>query len=591
MNIHAQRIQELRSLMHENKLDVYLVLHSDPHLSEYLPDFYKARTFLSGFDGSAGSLIVTQTKALLYTDGRYWLEAEKALKGTGIVLEKQSANNTFLTWLKTHTNKNQKLGVDFAVLSLALKEDLEQFCTLKHCDFIALLWKQRPALPQAQIYEHKSKFSSYSRKEKLAFVREKMKALKASHHLISSLDDIAWISNLRGDDIRFNPVFLSHLLLNEKEALLFVDRTKIDTKLQKKLEKDGIFLKDYKEITKELQKLKNTTLLIEPLKMTSLLIENIDNTNTLIKETNPSTLIKACKTQKEARHIQNAMIEDGKALCEFFAFFEEALRQGKIMNELDVEKKLQEFRAKSPLYHSDSFAAIVGFNANGAIVHYRASEENCATITKQGLLLIDSGGQYQNGTIDITRVFPIGKPNAAQKKDYTLVLKAHIALSCAIFPKELPLPLLDVLARTPLWEAGLDYMHGTGHGVGYFLNVHEGPQSISYFSTALEKSKAQLGMLTSIEPGIYRKGKWGIRLENLVLICEAKKTKEKGFGDFLCFKPLTLCPFEPSCIDVKLLNAKEKKWLNDYHKEVFKKLSAKLSTKALKWLKTKTKRL
>ncbi|MCX2683168.1 aminopeptidase P family protein [Campylobacter sp. MIT 21-1685] len=591
MNLYTQRICNVRALMRENKLDIYLVLHSDPHLSEYVSDFYKARTFLSGFDGSAGTLIITQEEALLFTDGRYWLEAEEALSGSCIRLEKQNAKNTFLTWLEARKNVNQKLGVDFAVLSLALKEDLEQFCVPKHYDFVSLLWHKRPSLPQAQIYEHENDFVSYSRKEKLALVRKKMKEFAVKYHLLSSLDDIAWISNLRGDDISFNPVFLSHLLLSQSQAVLFFEKVKIKPDLQKKLKADGIVLKPYNAIIKELQKLQKTTILLEPSKVSALLVEQLQQTVSLVKKTNPSTLFKACKTQKELIHIQNAMKEDGKALCEFFAFLEEIVKQGKEISEVEIDEKLQEFRAKSPFYHSESFAAIVGFNANAAIVHYRARKENCAKLTKKGLLLIDSGGQYYNGTTDITRVIPIGKPNSEQKRDYTLVLKAHIALCSAVFPKDIPLSLLDCLTRAPLWEVGLDYMHGTGHGVGYFLNVHEGPQSISYFSNNLEKSRAQVGMITSIEPGIYRKGKWGIRLENLAVICEAKHIKERDFGTFFCFKTLTLCPFELSCIDSNLLNAKEKKWLNAYHKEVFEKLSKELSPKALKWLQIRTKKL
>lgn len=593
MSIYKQRVLELRRLMKENNIDAYLILSADPHLSEYLPEYYKNRVFISGFKGSVGTVLITQEEGFLWVDGRYWLQAQKELEGSGILLQKQDAKNTFTKWLEKNLSEDQILGIDFALLPLSLQKDLKINCkaNLKHIDLISPLWKDRPTLPQEKIYEHELEYCSYSRKEKLALVRQKMKNLNATSHLISSLDDIAWLTNLRGNDVNYNPVFLSHLLILEDKALLFVDQKKVNSELEKKLNLDGFWLKNYDEIIMELEKLANTNLLIEPSKTTALLIEILDKSVEILEEINPSTHLKAIKTDKEIAHIQNAMIEDGVALCKFFTWLEENIKNNTQISELDIDTKITEFRSQSPYYISNSFSTIAGFNANAALPHYKAEKESFSYIQKNGLLLIDSGGQYKNGTTDITRVVAIGELNGEQIHDYTLVLKAHIAIASTIFPKDIAMPLLDAITRAPLWQEQLDYTHGTGHGVGYFLNVHEGPQTLSYFSPVLEKTKAKEGMLTSIEPGIYRTGKWGIRLENLVVNAKIENPKNKDFGEFLYFKPLTLCPFEISCIDKTLLDAKEKAWINTYHKEVYEKLSPKLhdNLKALKWLKERTK--
>lgn len=550
---------------------------------------------MSGFNGSVGTLLFTHKDAFLWVDGRYWLQAEKELEGSGIKLQKQDANNTFLKWLKEHLSKDQILALDFAVLPLALKTELEKNiqANLKHKDLIAPLWQNPPALPKEKIYEHEEIYCSHLRIEKLAMVRSKLKELNAQVHLISSLDDIAWITNLRGSDVSYNPVFLSHLLILENEALLFVDQDKIENELRERLQKDGITLKHYDEIQDELKKLKDINLLIEPLRMTALLVSMLDPSVKLIEAINPSTHFKASKNAKEIAHIENAMIEDGVALCKFFSWLEESIQNDECISELDIDSKLAEFRSQSPLYLGDSFSTIAGFNGNGAFPHYRATEESFSYLKKDGLLLVDSGAQYKNGTTDITRVVPIGKANAEQIHDYTLVLKAHIAISSTIFPKDIAMPLLDSITRAPLWKEQLDYIHGTGHGVGYFLNVHEGPQVLSYLAPVLEKTKAKEGMLTSIEPGLYKAGKWGIRLENLAFNTKVENPKNKDFGEFLYFKPVTLCPFEPSCIDKNLLDHKEIDWINAYHKEVFDKLSPHLNndSKALAWLRHRTKEL
>ncbi|EPT0396897.1 aminopeptidase P family protein [Campylobacter upsaliensis] len=586
MNIFAKRVGKLREAMQEKGLDAYLVVSADPHLSEYLSDYYKVKDYLSGFQGSVGTLVFTQKEAYLWVDGRYWLQAQKQLEGSGVVLQKQDKENTFQNWLKKNLKQGQILGSDFAVLNLALKKELEDFCTLKHCDLIALMWSDRPSLPKAQIYAHEKAYCALSAKEKIALVRQKMCELGAENHLISSLDDIAYLTNLRGADVEYNPVFLSHLLIKQNETLLFVDEGKISGALKEELESEGISICAYESVIEELKRLENTTLLIESAKMTALLVEALNSSVKLVEEINPSTHLKAVKGAREISHIEDAMIEDGVALCRFFAWLEEALEQKQKINEVDIDTRITEFRAKSPFYISNSFATIAAFKGNGAFPHYKAEKQNCLDIEGDGFLLIDSGGQYKNGTTDITRVVPVGVLCEEQIHDYTLVLKAHIAISRAIFPKNIAMPLLDAITRQPLWEEQLDYIHGTGHGVGYFLNVHEGPQVLSYFAPVLEKTRAKEGMLSSIEPGIYKAGKWGVRLENLVVNTKVENPKNSAYGEFLYFKPVTLCPFELSCIDVNLLDEKEKRWLNAYHQKVRDKLSPRLKDepKALKWL-------
>ncbi|ELU9597483.1 aminopeptidase P family protein [Campylobacter upsaliensis] len=586
MNIFAKRVGKLREAMQEKGLDAYLVVSADPHLSEYLSDYYKVKDYLSGFQGSVGTLVFTQKEAYLWVDGRYWLQAQKQLEGSGVVLQKQDKENTFQNWLKKNLKQGQILGSDFAVLNLALKKELEGFCTLKHCDLIALMWSDRPSLPKAQIYAHEKAYCALSAKEKIALVRQKMCELGAENHLISSLDDIAYLTNLRGADVEYNPVFLSHLLIKQNETLLFVDEGKISGALKEELESEGILIYAYESVIEELKRLENTTLLIESAKMTALLVEALNSSVKLVEEINPSTHLKAVKGAREISHIEDAMIEDGVALCRFFAWLEEALEQKQKINEVDIDTHITEFRAKSPFYISNSFATIAAFKGNGAFPHYKAEKQNCLDIEGDGFLLIDSGGQYKNGTTDITRVVPVGVLCEEQIHDYTLVLKAHIAISRAIFPKNIAMPLLDAITRQPLWEEQLDYIHGTGHGVGYFLNVHEGPQVLSYFAPVLEKTRAKEGMLSSIEPGIYKAGKWGVRLENLVVNTKVENPKNSAYGEFLYFKPVTLCPFELSCIDVNLLDEKEKRWLNAYHQKVRDKLSPRLKDepKALKWL-------
>ena len=467
-------------------------------------------------------------------------------------------------------------------------------------DVMHEVWPDRPGLPTAPVYEHLAPHATEPRADKLAQVREAMAAAGATHHFVSTVDDIAWLFNLRGADVSFNPVFLAHALVDAQGVRLFVGEGKVSPALARTLATDGVLLAPYAQAADALAALPSTArLLIDPRRVTLGLMDNA--TVARIEAINPSTLRKSRKSAAQAQHIREAMAQDGAAMCEFYAWFEAALTdaaRSEPITELTIDEKLSAERAKRPGFVGLSFNTIAGFNANGAMPHYRATPESHAVIEVKpegGLLLIDSGGQYLGGTTDITRVWPIGSPSAAQKRDYTLVLKGTLALSRTRFPCGTLSPMLDAIARAPLWQEGLDFGHGTGHGVGYFLNVHEGPQSISK-AIPEPQMAMQPGMVTSIEPGLYRPGRWGIRIENLVLNVPATLPASADheaqfgddFGDFLEFETLTLCPIDTRCIDRSLLRADEIDWLNGYHATVRERLAPLLDGAALAWLNLRT---
>lgn len=586
------RLSQLRQSMREHQISAWIVPSADPHLSEYLPEYWQQRVWLSGFTGSVGTVVVTADFAGLWVDSRYWEQATVQLANTDIVLMKVGEPDvpTVDTWLATHLSSQSVVGFNSSMMALkqyrhmtqALANLQVQFYT--QTDLVAGLWKDRPALPCAAIYEHKAPFISQTRIEKLVMVRDSMRAVGADWHFISSLDDIAWILNLRGADVDYNPVFLGHLLLSAERAVLFVHQNKIDMALAGTLAADGVEIADYDTVADVLTSLPaNTTMLIDPDRMTLALSQSA--CEKVIEQVNPSRLLKSQKTAADLANVRTAMEQDGAALCEFFAWLEKAQESGENISELTIDEKICAARARQPHYVSPSFATIAGFNANGAMPHYRATPESFSYIKGDGLLLIDSGGQYLNGTTDITRVVPIGTPSIEQKFDYTVVLKGMIQLSLAVFPRDYPSALLDTLARTPLWQNGLDYGHGTGHGVGYFLNVHEGPQVISHRAYQFPHTAMKEGMITSNEPGVYRPGKWGVRIENLVAAIPAHKTE---FVDALRFETLTLCPIDTRCITVALLSNEERQWLNAYHAEVLARLRPYVSGDALEWLERRT---
>ena len=585
------RIEKVRDALRAQGLAAVLVPSSDPHLSEYLPERWQGRQWLSGFTGSMGTLAVTLDTAALFADSRYWEQAQSELAGSGIELVKISsaAATHHVEWLATSIKRGSAVGVDGSVLGLSaaqqLRTRLEQAGVQLRTDFDVLthVWPERPGLPAQPVYEHLAPHAALPRGAKLMQVREAMATHGATHHFISTVDDIAWLFNLRGADVSYNPVFLAHALLDASDAVLFVTQGKIDAELSATLARDGIRLAPYEQAGAALAGLPgNARLLIDPRRVTFSLRANASVT--VIEAINPSTLLKSRKSDAEAAQIRHTMAQDGAACCEFYAWFEAALAAGQRLTELTVDEHLSAARARRSDFVGLSFNTIAGFNGNGAMPHYRATPESHAVIEGDGLLLIDSGGQYLGGTTDITRVWPIGNVSAAQKRDYTLVLKGTMALSRTRFPRGTPSPMLDAIARAPLWDQALDYGHGTGHGVGYFLNVHEGPQSISK-AIAEPHMAMEPGMITSVEPGLYRSGQWGIRIENLVLNVAAQSNE---FGDFLEFETLTMCPIDTRCIERSLLRLDEVDWLNSYHATVRARLRGLVSGDALAWLLQRT---
>jgi len=586
------RIERLRASMAERGVDAVLVPSSDPHLSEYLPAHWQGREWFSGFTGSMGTLAVTADAAALFADSRYWVQAEAELQGSGIELVKitTGAATHHIDWICARLARGGTLAVDGRVLGLAAAQQLRDATTRAGIvlatdrDPLDDAWAERPPLPAAPVQAHRPPQATEPRAARLARLREAMRAAGASHHLVCTLDDIAWITNLRGADVDYNPVFLAHLLVGADRATLFVGAGKVDAALRDVLRGDGIEVADYTQAHAALAALPaDAVVLIDPRRVTLGLRQALPAAVRVVEAINPSTLAKSRKSDAEAAFVREAMERDGAAMCAFYAWFEQAQGRERI-TELTIDERLTAERAKLPGFVGLSFPTIAGYNANGAMPHYRATPQSHAVIEGDGLLLIDSGGQYLGGTTDITRVWPVGTPSAAQRSDFTRVLKGTMALSRAHFPRGTLSPMLDALARAPLWEAGLDFGHGTGHGVGYFLNVHEGPQSIS--KAIPEPAMAmQPGMITSIEPGLYRPGQWGIRIENLVLNVPAG---DAGFGEFLRFETLTLCPIDTRCLDLSLLRADEIAWLNAYHAEVRARLTPHVHGDARAWLEART---
>jgi Xaa-Pro aminopeptidase len=592
----AGRLALLRQAMREHRIDALLVPSSDPHLSEYLPVRWQGRQWLSNFTGSVGTFIITPDFAGVWTDARYWTQAETELAGTSVQLMKipSGASVLYIDWLADHLQAGQTLAVDGAVLGLATARLLAQALQAKGAllrtdlDLLDQVWHDRPALPAAPVFEHVPPHADLSRAAKLAALRQAMHEQGASHHVLSTLDDIAYLFNLRGADVNFNPVFLSHALIDAAGATLFVADGKVAPALRAALAEDGVTLAPYAGVAAALAALSaGAVLLLDPRRVTHGTRQAVPAGVTVVEAINPTTFAKSKKTAAEAAHVRQTMEQDGAALCEFFAWLEQTLADPHRapLTELDIDRELTAARARRPGFVSPSFGTIAGFRANGAIMHYRATEAAHAVIGGDGLLLIDSGGQYLGGTTDITRVVPVGETTADQRRDFTLVLKGVIALSSARFPRGTRSPMLDALARAPLWAAGMDFGHGTGHGVGYFLNVHEGPQSISPTAMPEPHTAMEPGMITSVEPGLYRPGQWGIRIENLVLNVDAGSTE---FGSFLRFETLTLCPIDTRCVDLALLRDDERQWLNDYHATVRARLRTHLAGAPLAWLERRT---
>ncbi|MDJ0656989.1 MAG: aminopeptidase P family protein [Xanthomonadales bacterium] len=591
----ANRISRTREVMARHNIHTLILPTSDPHVTEYVPARWQGRRWLTGFTGSLGIAAVSRERTLLFVPALYMLQAEKELAGTDIELHL----NNFVTpestfnWISEIVPRGESIAVDGDVLPGALATALQQQAARagaqlrSDIDLLDEAWSNRPAPPSGAIFAQPEPQATPTRAEKLADIRKAMAQSGASHHFISSLDDIAWLMNLRGSDIQCTPLFMAHLLLTGDSGTLFINQGSLPTDQFQALEDDGISVAPYQASAAALSALSpEHSLLLDPKKTTLGFRNAIGKGCRTVEATNPTTLTKCCKTPDELDQVRETMTEDGAALCEFYAWFEATLGRETI-TELTVDERMTEERARREGFVSLSFPTIAGFNGNGAMPHYCATPESHAAIEGNGLLLIDSGGQYLGGTTDITRVWPIGKVSAAQRRDYTMVLRANIALSRIRFPNDTLSTLLDAIARVPLWSEGMDYAHGTGHGVGYFLCVHEGPHTLRQAIPNPEMAMKP-GMVTSIEPAVYRVGEWGVRHENLVANVPATTEEQGLFGEFLEFETLTLCPIDTRCIERSLMREDEIAWLNRYHATVRERLSPRVGRSARQWLEART---
>jgi Xaa-Pro aminopeptidase len=574
-------------------LNAFVVFGTDPHLSEYLPDHWKTRPFISGFMGSAGIVIITTEKAALWTDSRYFLQAENELSGTGIELVKMRTPGypEPTEWLKINLKEGSTVGTDKWCISVSQFSQMQESLIQEGIQFLGCsdlldgIWDKRPPLPHQSVYEHKLKFACRSRKEKIALINRELEKSGADFQIITALDDLAWTFNLRGNDVECNPVFLAYAIVSKKQAILFIDNEKLSAEIREKLEFDEIQIQDYLGIADFLQNIpKETRILIDPNQTNQAIFEYIPANCKVIQQLSIPCQLKAIKSEDEIRNIRQAMRKDGVAMVEFLYWLENNL--GKIpVTEFTIAEKLIEFRSQQSDYKGISFFPIVGYKEHGAIVHFHVSPDNALPVKKDGFLLFDSGGQYLDGTTDITRSVALSELSSQQKKDFTLVLKGMISLTLAKFPLNTRGYHLDILARKDMWKHGLNYGHGTGHGVGYFLNVHEGPMSIRQ---EFNDRVIEAGMVLSNEPAFYRLGEYGLRTENMI-VCLKDETTE--FGEFLRFDTLTLCPIDTKAIDKSLLLPEETEWLNSYHQMVYRELKPMLRAELQDFLKEQTKPL
>jgi Xaa-Pro aminopeptidase len=577
-----EKVASLREEMKRNNVDVFIVYAADPHMSEYLPAEWQERTWLSGFTGSAGFVVITLDKAGLWTDGRYFTQAPVELKDSGIDLFKDGVEGTpnYIEWIISETSEDAVIAVNSLTTShsnwVSLEEKLNKHKrSLKDLPLLNKVWTKRPNASKNAIFVQPIELSGQSVTDKLTVIREKMKAEGATAHIIGSLDDVAWTLNLRGSDVSSNPVFLGYILLTLEECFLFVDLFKLDDQTQNLMKKLGVDLKPYHSFFDHLGMIKNESILIAPNSNQSI-FEAVKNNNSIIEKPVPGNLMKAIKNEAEQEGFKTVMVRDGVAMVKFLHWLIHSVGNEE-MDEYSIGKRLNGFRAEGENFIGESFGSIVGYKGNGAIIHYSAKSKDSAEVTNEGSILVDSGGQYLEGTTDITRTFPLGEVSEDFRRDSTLALQGMIQLSMAKFPKGTRGVQLDVLARMPLWKEGKDYNHGTGHGVGSFLNVHEGPQSIR---KELNPVELEAGMVLSNEPGYYVEGKYGIRHENLILIKTWKKTEWNTFYEF---ETLTLCPFFKNAINKEMLSQEEIDWINSYHKLVQEKLSPHLDGEIKIW--------
>lgn len=575
--------------MKSQGIDAYIIPSSDPHISEYLPERYKCIAWASGFTGSAGTLAITADFAGLWTDARYFVQAKEQLEGTGFELVKLKTQGAaeYAAWLAEQLPTGSKVAFDGNLASVAVAQTVKDILLPLdivvdgHVDILDTIWSNRPTLPTSPAFLLDESTTGEDTVSKLNRVREKMKAKRVSAHLISSLDDLAWLLNIRGNDVPCNPVVLGFVLLAGNEITLFIDPSKLGVEDKATLEQAAVQIRPYAEAYSVVSSLEADTILLDPKRTCFAMYDAVPTSTKIIEDLNPSTMMKAVKNQVEAAHTRNVMIKDGVAMTRFFRWLEQQVQHG-TLTEISIADKLQHIRAEGENFVDISFDTIAGYRAHGALPHYKATETSNATLKLEGLLLVDSGGQYKDGTTDITRVVSLGHITKEEKMDYTFVLKALIEGSIAVFPKGTRGYQIDAITRRPLWEQLRNYGHGTGHGVGFFLNVHEGPHVFNPSNVDIPIEK---GMISSIEPGLYREGEYGIRIENLVL---SQDLASNQFGDFMDFETLTICYIATDLVDKSLLDDRHVQWLNGYNAWVFEKLSPHLSGEEAAWLKDKT---
>lgn len=591
-NVINDRLACLREVMRREHLAAFIFPSTDAHQSEYVAAHWQGREWISGFNGSAGTVVVTLTSAALWTDSRYFLAAEEQLKGTEYQLMKLKIEGTptIAQWLAQELAdvESPEVGIDGMVNSChsatALISDLRKLGGISvrtNFDPLSIVWKNRPAIPQNLVEIQPMEYAGESVSSKIIRIRKALRKLHADGMLVSALDDIAWTLNLRGTDVHCNPVFVSYLLISSDEVKLFVDEEKVSAEVRSYLQENGISLYIYNKVEEALRNYSEYNILLDG-DETSYYLWKTVKCQEIVAATSPIPAMKAVKNATEIQGYRNAMLRDGVAMVKFLMWLKPAVEAGG-QTEISIDKKLTSLRAEQPLFRDISFDTIAGYAAHGAIVHYEATPETDIPLKPEGLVLIDSGAQYQDATTDITRTIALGPVTEEMKHIYTLVLKAHIQLELVKFPDGASGTQLDAVGRECMWREGLNFLHGTGHGVGSYLNVHEGPHQIR-----MEWMPAPLraGMTLTDEPGLYLAGKFGVRTENTVLITDYKKTE---FGKFLQIEPLTLCPIDTTPIDTSIMLPEEIDWLNQYHQKVYEKLAPYLSETEKKWLRNATK--
>lgn len=582
-------LEALRDLMRSKHIDAVIIPGTDPHQSEYPSEHWKFRDYVSGFTGSNGTAVVTLDDAGLWTDSRYFLQAAEQLEGSGFTLHKENipGEPTVLEWLGEVLDEDAVVGVDGRLFSLIEANRIEMFCAQNGFmfapDFRAAeaIWTDRPARPMNPAFVHDEALAGEDVDSKISRVVDALDAADAEGLLITALDEIAWLLNLRGSDVDYTPVVIAFAYVSEDERVLFIDSEKVTSEVKDHLKKYGVKIKDYDDIEKFLGKISSTaTVMVDPNRVSDALGQAMICNKTYMAS--PVIALKGVKNECQIAGFRQAMLYDGAAMVRMMMWLEQNVANG--ITEMDVDRRLQQERAAYASNRGDSFHMIAGYKDHSAIVHYEATDESAYTLAPEGLLLIDTGGQYLEGTTDITRTISLGNPTAAEKHDYTLILKGHLALARAVFPKGTMGVQLDVLARGPLWNEGMTYLHGTGHGVGHFLGCHEGPQSIRMEANP---TPLELGMVTSNEPGIYKTGEYGIRTENLLLCVPACNNEE--WGEFYKFESLTLFPYDTTLMDMDMLSREEVKQINDYHAMVCERLRPLLSADEAQWLEQKCK--